>query len=87
MTLVVAVAASVAGVIVVVVVVVICVVVACRWRSVVTVGKKQYDNKKPTNRAMRFASQNLVKCTNKLFSKCTTNRSNGVRGLQLTDLY
>jgi len=86
MTLVVAVAASVAGVIVVVVVV-ICVVVACRWRSVVTVGKKQYDNKKPTKRAMRCASQNLVKRTNRLFNKCRTNRSNGVRGLQLTDLY
>jgi len=32
-------------------------------------------------------SQNLVNCRNKLYNKSTTNRNDGVRGLQLIDLY
>jgi len=39
-----------------------------------------------TDRATRYVSRNLVNCRNKLYDKSTTNRSNGVRGLQLTDL-
>jgi len=38
-----------------------------------------------TDRATRYVSQNLVNCRNKLYNKSTTNRSNGVRGLQLAD--
>jgi len=36
-----------------------------------------------TDRATRCVSQNLVNCRNKLYNKSATNRSNGVRGLQL----
>jgi len=35
--------------------------------------------------ARRAVSQNLVNCRNKLNNKSTTNRNNGVRGLQLID--
>ena len=34
-----------------------------------------------------YVSQNLVNCRNNLYDKSTTNRSCGIRGLQLTDLY
>jgi len=39
-----------------------------------------------TDRATLYIRQNLVKCRNNLYSKSTTSRSNGVRGLQLTNL-
>jgi len=39
-----------------------------------------------TDRATRYVSQNLVDCRNRLYNKYTTNRSSGVRGLQLIDL-
>jgi len=49
-------------------------------------GKKQETLLLQTDRATRFVSQNLVNCRNKLYSTSTTNRSKGVRGLQLIDL-
>jgi len=39
-----------------------------------------------TDRATRCTSQNFVNCRNRLYNKFTTNRSNGVTGLQLIDL-
>jgi len=35
---------------------------------------------------MRYVSQNLVNSRNKLYSKSTTNRTNGIRRLQLINL-
>jgi len=37
-----------------------------------------------TDRAMHYVRRNLVNCIKKLYNKSTTNRKNGVRGLQLT---
>jgi len=39
-----------------------------------------------TNSVTRYVGQNLDNCRNKLYNKFTTNRSNGARGIQLTDL-
>jgi len=38
-----------------------------------------------TDRATRYVSKNLVNSRKKLYNESTTNRSNGVRGLQLID--
>jgi len=38
-----------------------------------------------TDRATHYVSRHLVNCRNKLYNKSTTNRSNGVTGLQLID--
>jgi len=55
--------------------------------------KQQNNNKKQQqtllsqrDRATRYVSQNLFDCNIKSYSKSTTNRSNGVRGLQLIDV-
>jgi len=40
-----------------------------------------------TDRATRCVNQYLVNCRNKLYNKSATNGSNGVRGLQLIDLW
>jgi len=49
------------------------------------VAKIQF-NEKLCYLTMRYVSQNLVNCKKKLYNKSTTNRSNGVRRLQLIDL-
>ena len=39
-----------------------------------------------TDRVKSYVSQNLVNCRNNLYNESTADQSNGVRGLQLTDL-
>ena len=56
-----------------------------KWQSVHTIFKQE-TLLPQTDRAMRYVSQSIVACRNELYYKSTTNRSDGVRGLQLTDL-
>ena len=48
--------------------------------------RERYALLAPTDRATCCVSENLANRRNKLYNKSTTNRSNGVRELQLTDL-
>jgi len=65
--------------------------------EIMLTGKHKHINNKTTkkqqqtllsqrDRATRYVSQNLFDCNIKSYSKSTTNRSNGVRGLQLIDV-